>query len=194
MTTNPLLDHLFSRRSAKPDMMGEPGPNREELHQILTIAARVPDHKKLNPWRFIVLQGAGRRQAGEVCAAALLEEEAETPSKLRLDYERARFERAPVVVAVISTAAERRGVPEWEQVLSAGAAAFNLCHAANALGYATSWLTEWPAYSAAVRTGLKLAAHERIAGFIYIGTVGERLSDRERPDLESIVTHWDGSA
>jgi nitroreductase len=106
--------------------------------------------------------------------------------------ERKRFLRAPVVIAVVSRTKPHPAAPEWEQVLSAGAACLNLCLAANALGYGTSWLTEWIAYDKRVGAALGLADGERIAGFIYIGTATGRLEERERPSLSDIVTHWRG--
>jgi nitroreductase len=110
---------------------------------------------------------------------------------VRLETERKRFLRAPLVVAVISRVKETRGAPEWEQVLSAGAACMNLCIAANALGYGTTWITEWVSYSKTFCEGFGLAANERIAGFIYIGTAKEKPAERERPELATVVSRWD---
>jgi nitroreductase len=183
---------LQARRSVKPDMLAAPGPAPEELATILTIAARVPDHKKLVPWRFIVFEGEARGRIGEVFAAACQAEEKEPPSPVRLEMERGRFVRAPVVVAVVSRIVAKPGAPEWEQILSAGAATFNLCLAANALGFGTSWITEWIAYSPRVRAALGLNVSERIAGFVYIGTPKEKPADRERPSLGDVVTRWQG--
>lgn len=187
-----LLNFLRTRRSAKPAMMTEPGPSDEQLHQILEIAARVPDHKKLAPWRFIVFAGEARRQIGDVFAKACVAEESEAPSEARIAFERERFERAPLVVAVVSRVRAVPAVPEWEQILSAGASAFNMCLAANAMGFATAWVTEWVAYSPTVRAALGLTEGERIAGFIYIGTVSEPQPDRDRPVLSEHVTFWRG--
>ena len=187
---NDVIALLAARRSVKPDLLAEPGPSPDELQTILTLAARVPDHKKLVPWRFIVFQGESRAKVGELFADACQAEEKEPPSHVRLDMERKRFQRAPLVIAVVSRVTPKPGAPEWEQVLSAGAAAFNLCLAANALGYGTSWLTEWVAYSPAVKAGLKLAENERIAGFVHIGTPTQKSDERERPDLAKIVTNW----
>jgi nitroreductase len=184
------IELLANRRSVKPEMLAAPGPSAEELDQILTIAARVLDHKKLVPWRFIIFEGEARAAIGEIFAAACLAEEQPPPSPLRLEMERARFLRAPVVIAVVSRVVTRPGAPEWEQILSAGAAAFNMCLAANALGYGTSWITEWVAYSDHVRAALGLAGNERIAGFVHIGTAKERPQERERPRLADIVTRW----
>jgi nitroreductase len=185
---------LLSRRSVKPAAMAEPGPSPAQLELILRAAARVPDHKKLVPWRFVVFEGEARGAFGEVLASACQKEEAEPPSPVRLDFERGRLLRAPTVVAVVSRVVEAPGAPEWEQILSAGAACFNLCLAANALGFGTSWITEWYSYSPTVRAALGLAANERIAGFVYIGTPTERQPDRERPALADIVTRWPSPA
>lgn len=185
-----MIEQLQTRRSVKPDLLGLPAPSATELEAILNMAARVPDHKKLAPWRFIVFEGPAREAAGEIFAQAALAEDKMTPSEIRLAAERARFTRAPLVVAVISKALPKAPAPEWEQVLSAGACCMNLCHAANALGYQTCWITEWIAYSPAVKAGLKLDEHERVAGFIYIGTAKEKPEERERPELAAIVTRW----
>ena len=186
---NPIIAFLSARRSVKPDRLVAPGPSPQELETILTIAARVPDHGKLVPWR-IVLEGEARAQLGEVVAEACVAAEKEPPSHVRLDAERGRLMRAPLVIAVVSRVTAHRSAPEWEQILSAGAACFNLCLAANALGYGTSWITEWIAYNKAVGAALNLAENERIAGFIYVGTPAERSEERERPALSEIVTRW----
>ena len=190
--TSTTLDFLLKRRSVKPAVMHAPGPTAAELEQILTVAARVPDHKKMTPWRFIVFEGDARARFGDVLAEVCATEERETPSPQRLAIERGRFMDAPLVIGVVSKVTPHPGAPEWEQVLSAGAACFNLCLAANALGYASNWLTGWYAYSPGVAARLGLTANERIAGFIYIGTAKDRPEDRERPALASIVTHYGG--
>jgi nitroreductase len=190
--TQSALELLLTRRSAKAAMLGEPGPDPAELAQILTAAMRVPDHKAVVPWRFIVFEGEARARFGEILAAACLSEERERPSEVRLATERARLMRAPTVVAAVSRVVPTPGAPEWEQVLSCGAACFNLCLAANALGYGTCWITEWYSYSPGVRKGLGLADNERSAGFIYIGTSKERQPERPRPALAAVVSRWQG--
>ena len=189
---NDTLKLLTTRRSVKPALMAEPGPSPVELETILTCATRVPDHKKVEPWRFLLFEGAARARFGEVLAAVLSAEEKEPPSPVRLETERTRLTRAPLVIAVISQVKPVTGAPEWEQVLSCGAAAFNLCLAANALGYGTAWITEWYAYSPGVAKALKLDQGERIAGFVYIGTPKERQGDRDRPLLTKVVSRWEG--
>ncbi|HWK33942.1 MAG TPA: nitroreductase [Hyphomicrobium sp.] len=189
---NPVISFLSARRSVKPDRLAAPAPSPEELETIFTIASRVPDHKKLAPWRFIVIEGEARAKLGDVIAEACIAAEKEAPSHVRLETERGRLQRAPMVIAAVSRITPHRSAPEWEQVLSAGAACFNLCLAANALGYGTSWITEWIAYNKAVGTALGLGENERVAGFIYIGTPMEAPSERERPVLSDIVSRWEG--
>jgi nitroreductase len=187
-----MLELLLTRRSVKAAMLAEPGPTPDQVTTILTAAARVPDHKKLVPWRFIVFEGEARARFGRILLEACSAEEREPPSAARLEIESTRLLRAPTVVAVISRTTPNPGAPEWEQVLSCGAACQNLCLAANAMGFGTCWITEWYAYSAGVRAALGLAGNEKIAGFIYIGTARERQADRDRPDLAQITTRWAG--
>ncbi len=186
--TNPTIDLLLQRRSVKA--LAAPGPDADQLAAILTAAARVPDHKALVPWRFIVFEGDARERFGAMLADVLLREETDPPSQIRLDTERQRLMSAPLVIAAISHAFDRPGAPEWEQVLSCGAACQNLCLAANALGFGTQWVTRWYAYSPGVRVHLGLKPVERVAGFIHIGTPIERQPDRARPSLETIVSHY----
>lgn len=188
--SNPVLDLLLHRRSVK--LLAEPGPSPEQLETILTAAARVPDHKGLAPWRFIVFEGAARQQFGEMLAEVLAAEDKEPPSPVRLETERQRLMGAPVTIAVVSRVRETPGAPEWEQVLSSGAACQNLVIAANAMGFGCNWVTRWFAYSPGVRAHLALASEERIAGFIHIGTARERQPDRKRPLLGDVVTRYRG--
>src|SRR6185503_16419181 len=118
---NPVISFLAKRRSVKPDRLVAPGPTDAELETILTIASRVPDHKKLAPWRFILIEGDARARLGDVIAEACVAAEKEPPSHVRLETERTRLMRAPLVIAVISRVTAHRSAPEWEQVLSAGA-------------------------------------------------------------------------
>ncbi len=187
---NQLIDFLAQRRSVKPDKLLAPGPSADELSRILTVGTRVPDHKKLVPWRFILFEGDARALIGDVFAQACMQEEREAPSHVRLDMERARFQRAPLVVGVISNIKPKPGAPEWEQILSAGAVCFNVCLAANALGYGTSWITEWVAYSPLVRQALQLSDSERVAGFVHIGRAAEKPEERERPVLADLITRY----
>lgn len=182
-----MLNHLRTRRSVSASALGEPGPDAEALHALLTIAARVPDHKKLAPWRFIVLQGAARAAFGERLAEIWAANEPEA-SSIKLETERTRFTRAPVVVAVISSPRSHPACPEWEQVLSAGAVCFNLLHAAKAMGFGAQWVTEWYGYDEKVKAAFGLEPQERFAGFIYVGTAKEQPDDRDRPDVAAITS------
>ena len=181
-----LLQH---RRSAPPLTLAEPGPTAVELDTILRAAARVPDHGKLVPWRFIVFEDEARVRAGEAIAAVFAAQNPDAAPD-RLALERRRLALAPLVIGVVSRAAPHVKIPEWEQVLSAGAAAMNLVVAANALGYASSWLTEWYSYDPAVRAALGLAEHERMAGFVHVGRPTQVIEDRARPEMAQIVTRF----
>lgn len=183
------ITKLLTRRSVVANNLGEPGPDAEQLRQILTAGARAPDHKKLCPWRFLLFEGEARAAFGKVLARACKAAEPEA-GPTRLDTEENRFLRAPVVIAVISSIVEKPGVPEWEQILSAGAVCQNLLHAANALGFSAQWITEWYAFDANVCAALGLGERERVAGFVYIGTAREAPAERDRPDLDAIVSRW----
>jgi nitroreductase len=180
---------LTTRRSFKPVELAGPAPSAAELDTLLTIASRVPDHGKLTPWRFIVFEGDARAAAGDAIAAAFATKYPDAKPE-HVEAERQRLTRAPLVIAVVSRAAPHVKIPEWEQVLSAGAAAMNLVLAAHALGYGASWITEWYAYDRSVLDALGLAPHERIAGFIHIGTPPGAPEDRPRPPLDEIATRF----
>jgi nitroreductase len=183
------LDLLASRRSGSAKAMTGPGPSPEELRRILAAGARVPDHGKLAPWRFIVFEGEGRARMGELLVTALRESEPGA-SEERVAMERNRFLRAPLVVGVVSRVREGIPIPEWEQILSAGACCQTMMIAATATGYVANWITEWCAYHPHVRDGLGLKTGERIAGFLYFGTAAVALEERVRPDLDSLVTYY----
>ncbi len=183
------LELLTTRRSVKPQELTGPAPSGAEIDTILTVASRVPDHGKLTPWRFIVFSGDGRLAAGEAIAAVFRADHPEARLE-HVEMERTRLARAPLVIAVVSRAGPHVKIPEWEQVLSAGAAAMSLVFAAHALGYAANWITEWYAYDRRVLEALGLAAHEKIAGFVHIGRPAQPPVDRPRPPLDAIVTRY----
>jgi nitroreductase len=182
------IDLLLSRRSGSAKIMTGPGPSADELQKILHAAARVPDHGKLFPWRFILFEGDARARFGDVLAECLTANE--PASEDRLAVERGRFLRAPLVVGVISRVQEGIKIPVWEQELSAGAVCQNMLIAATSLGYVANWLTEWPAFDPHVATKLGLQHGERVAGFIYIGKSPIALEERPRPDLAQITTRF----
>ncbi|MBX3507993.1 MAG: nitroreductase [Parvibaculum sp.] len=183
------IDLLLTRRSAKALTMVEPGPNEEELRTILTAGARVPDHGKLAPWRFIIFRGEARAAFGaelaRIHAAAQPGATAE-----QTGFEANRLTRAPVVVAVISRVTPGIKIPEWEQVLSAGAACQNMLVAATALGFGAQWLTEWYAFDPQVNALLGLKENEKVAGFIYLGSESVAKDERPRPVLADITSEW----
>ena len=179
----------MSCRSGSAKTMTGLGPGRLSFYTILTAAARVPDHGKLAPWRFIVFEGEARRRMGALLAECLLETEPQSTPE-RLDIERHRFLRAPVVVAVVSRIREAIPIPEWEQTLSAGAVCQTMLIAAHASGFVANWLTEWCAYHPRVKERLGLKPGERIAGFVYIGTPAVALEERIRPDMSKIVARF----
>ena len=181
------LELLKTRRSVKPMELSGPAPGPAEIDTLLTVASRVPDHGKLAPWRFIVFEGDARLSAGEIIADVFRANRADaTPDQI--EFERQRLARAPVVIAVISRAGPHAKIPEWEQLMSAGASAMNLVTAAHAMGFAGAWLTEWYAYDRAVLDRLGLAPNERIVGFVHIGRPAKPPEDRDRPKLDAIVT------
>ena len=183
------LTLLSRRRSVGPAFLQGPGPDAAELETLLRLASRVPDHGKLAPWRFVVFQGDARQRAGEIALKIRLEDNP-VLDEAGQGAERARFSRSPLVVAVVSRAGPHVKVPEWEQVLSAGASAMALEIAVAALGFASTWLTEWIAYDARFRAAIGLAEHERIAGFVHIGRAKVAPEDRPRPALADIVSYF----
>ena len=187
-----LIDYLKTRRSTPVLQLSEPGPSRSELEEILTLAVRVPDHGKLAPWRFVVIQGEERNRLGEACLARAL---TKTPNlnEDQQKIERERFLRAPVIIGVVSKAAPHFKIPEWEQRLSAGALCLNLMMSVNAHGYVANWLTEWLAFDTEIWPEFGVSADEQIAGFIYVGSTVFPPVERPRPELNTVVT-WLGEA
>lgn len=188
-----LLALLETRRSVGMTMLTEPGPSAAELQRLLTIAARVPDHGVLEPWRFIVVEGQARFDAGarfaELYAAENEVMDAEKRAKFAGIMSRV-FTYAPVIVIVVSRSDAAARIPSWEQDLSAGAACMNLLTAAHAIGFGATWLTGWAAYSPGAHALLGLVPGERVAGIVHIGTAKEPPAERKRPDLAAIATWW----
>lgn len=180
---------LALRRSGGKQALASPGPCASELDELIRVAARVPDHRRVEPWRVILLEGDARHAFGarlaEICQTA-------RPGAAADDIENARALplRAPVIAVMVSSPDHDHKTPVWEQELSVGALCQNLLLAANAAGWSGVWLTEWIAYDAEVAAELGLAAHERIAGFIYLGTATAAPPERPRPDMTRKVTRW----
>lgn len=183
------LSRLRNRRSVKAMDITEPGPGPEDLALILEIGARVPDHGKLGPWRFICFKDDARIEFGELLADRYkaLNPEARPQN---IVAERNRFTRAPVVIGVIADVKPHVKIPEWEQQLSVGAACQNIIVAATLAGYAAQWLTEWYAFDPIINEALGLTINERVAGFIYIGSATEKPPERLRPELADRLSRW----
>ena len=180
------LSFLEHRRSRPAKTLGPPVPDRAEVRRLLTIAARSPDHGKLEPWRFVVLErGALERLAAAVPArGAALDVAAEKVDKMMR-----QFADADLAVAVIAAPKPSDKIPEIEQVLSAGAVCYGLLSAALAAGWGANWLTGWATHDRAfVEAELGLAPTEFVAGLIHIGTESAVPPERPRPDLDAILT------
>jgi nitroreductase len=181
------VSRLSERRSVAAHRLGAPGPGEAEIETLLTVAARVPDHGRLVPWRFILIAGEAQRRIGQVIGAAFRADQPEADAE-KVAFEEGRLARAPLVIAVVSRARPHVKIPDWEQVLSAGAVCMNLLHGATALGYGATWITEWYAYDRRVLDALGLAPDERIAGFVHVGSTLEQPVERPRPVLADITT------
>ena len=182
-------DLIALRRSISKRGFVDPGPDPDALDSLLTVAARVPDHRRLAPWRFIVFEGA-QRDALNANAVAIQKQETPDATEAMLADTASYFTRAPVVIAVVSSPDKAHKTPVWEQELSCGALCLNVLLAANASGWAGCWLTEWIAFSPGVKALLGLTADERIAGFIYLGTAKEDPQERLRPDVSGKIERW----
>jgi nitroreductase len=180
-----VLDFLARRRSASALTLQAPGPSAGQLDELLALAARVPDHGKLAPWRFIVLEGAGK-----VAFAARLEALAEGQEDgVKLKAKLGKLKAPPLGVAVVSRYLPG-DIPEWEQRLSAAAVCVNLLYAATAMGFGANWITDWYAYDAGATAALGLGEAEKVAGFVFIGTASEDPLERVRPDVAALVSHF----
>jgi nitroreductase len=188
---SPVLDHLLTRASAPIHELKEPAPSDAEIATMLKAATRVPDHGRLAPWRFILYRGAAREKIGEGLAA--LAEKREGPlAEGRRNQELARFSRAPLVIGVVSSPKENPKIPESEMFLSGGMAAMNLIHAATALGYGANMITNWYSGTEEGRALLGLAPHERVVGFVHIGTHEGAVPERPRPEVAALVEEYAG--
>lgn len=181
---------LALRKSANKLVLGEPGPTPLELDELLNVAIRVPDHRKLGPWRFLVFEGEARTQFGAELGRILRSRNA--PDAQAEEAEKSML-RAPVVVCVISSPVDDGRTPVWEQELSAGALCYNLLLAANASGWAGVWLSEWAAYDKEAGALLALKPHERIAGFVHLGTAKAPTPERVRAGPEGRIQRWTGA-
>lgn len=179
-----VLAFLARRRSTSAVTLTEPAPSPEELDILLRLATRVPDHGKLSPWRFVILRGEDKaRFAARLEALALSRGDQTAAAKL------AKLKIPPLCVAVIS-APKPAAIPEWEQLLSAGAAGATLLYATLAMGYGANWITDWYAYDGEATAILGLTQDERVVGFMLMGTPRDPPLERERPNSAALVSHW----
>jgi len=182
------IDLLLTRRSVVAAKQCEPGPTAEELNTILRCATRVPDHKKLAPWRIQVVQGEARARLGSTIAGICAANQPDAADGA-IAFERGRFLRSPLVLIVSTKIEDEKRAPRWEQILSGGAVCQNILIAATALGYASQWLSEWYSYDDAVKAALNIAPTDEILGFMYIGSAAEPPTERDRPALDNIVDY-----
>lgn len=181
-----VLRFLARRRSASAVTLAEPAPTKAELEALLNLAVRVPDHGKLSPWRFILLEGdAKTRFADKLEALAQSRGDSKAAAKL------GKLRIPPMGVAVVSSPRPSE-IPEWEQLLSAGAVCTTLLYAAQALGYGANWITDWYAYDAKAKEILGLTPSEQVAGFIFMGTPADPPLERERPSAAALIRAWEG--
>lgn len=188
-----VIDFLSQRRSAPIDLLREPGPSQAEIDTLVRIASRVPDHGRMAPWRFILYRGDVRHEIGRKLAELAVKVEGPLP-EARLEKERTRFSRAPLVVGVVSVARDNAKIPQWEMFLSGGAAAMSLLIAASALGYGANWITNWYSELEEGRAILGLEKAERVIGFVHIGTFTGDIPERPRPDPATLVSDYTGPA
>lgn len=188
--SNAALALLAGRRSSSAATLAAPGPDRPTLFALLQLAARTPDHGKLAPWRFVVLEGADKQEF----VARLQVLAARQANATKAQSALAKIANPPLTVAVISKAVASK-IPLWEQQLSAGAVCMNLLLAAHAAGFGANWITDWYAYDEDARALLGVQADEQVAGYIHIGTQTEVPKERPRPVMADIVSDWraDGS-
>lgn len=184
-----MLERLESRRSSPLRGLMEPGPTQDELRRLLALAGRVPDHGRLSPWRFIVLAGEARGALGQQLDALYARQNPQLPPA-KDDMWTQYLLRAPVTVVLVSRPNPSAKVPEWNQVLSAGAAGMALTVGAAAMGFATQWLLKWPGRDPEAAVLLGVGEGERIAGFIHIGRPTRITEDRPRPVLDEVVSYW----
>jgi nitroreductase len=188
---SPIVDFLLTRNSAPIPELKAPAPDDAEIATILAAATRVPDHGRLTPWRFILYRGDARGKIGEGLLELAEKREGPLPEGRRAQ-ELTRFSRAPLVIGVISSPKENPKIPQWEMFLSGGLAAMNLMIAANALGYGTNMITNWYSDVPEGRALLGLAPHERVVGFVHIGTHDGPGFERPRPDVSTFYADYSG--
>lgn len=186
--TDPL--HFLAQRLSVPSkQLDAPGPNAATLERLLEVAVRVPDHGKLTPWRLILLEGESKLELGRQLAELKIRKDPDLP-EAKQEKERRRYTFAPLIIVVVASIHTETHIPEQEQLLSAGCVAHNLLLGAQAHGFGAQWLTGWAAYDRDAAAILGLGEHERVVGFVHIGTPKRDVPERNRPPLDTIVSTW----
>lgn len=186
-----VLEYLARRRSTPRALLQAPAPSGEALAHILRIAARVPDHRCLTPWRFVVLQGDAIETAADMLAKRYGELNP-TASDDEVQMQKAKMAHSPLIVMLVFSPVDDFKTPEWEQHLSCGAVGQNLLLACNAAGFGANWITGWSCEDEEIAKGFGLAGNERIAGYFHIGTAKDHPPERRRPDMSEKVEYWKG--
>ncbi|MEO8459558.1 MAG: nitroreductase [Dokdonella sp.] len=187
-----IIEPIESRLSVPSRQLGAPGPDSEQLQALMHAALRVPDHGKLEPWRLILIRGGARMRFGAALAEIHARIDTDVPDSV-LEKDRTRYTFAPLIVAVIARiTANHPKVPVQEQILSSGCVAYNLLLGAQALGFGAQWLTGWAAYDRDVAALLGLADNESVIAFVHIGSSGSAGIERTRPQVDALVSDWDG--
>ncbi|HET8711299.1 MAG TPA: nitroreductase [Spongiibacteraceae bacterium] len=182
---------LLTHRNSEPKL-SKPGPDREALLQILNAAARAPDHGRLRPWRFLLIEGKARYHLGELFVSALRARQPEATAEEIKKNEEAPL-RAPIIITVIAHIKDHPKVPKLEQILSAGCAAHGILLAAQALGFGAIWRTGDNCYDAHVNAGLGLEANEEIVGYVYIGSALGVPKPLPEIHVEDFLQVWDSA-
>ncbi len=178
-----VLAFLARRRSASALTLRAPGPSADEIQTLLRLATRVPDHGKLNPWRFILIEGEAKDAVGE----ALADIARQRPDAAKATAALGKFNAPPLCILVVSST-KLGDIPAWEQIMSAGAVCTTLLNAALAMGYGANWITDWYAFDPDAKQAFGLIDGEQVAGFVYVGTAGEPPLERVRPVVADLVT------
>ncbi len=188
-----LKNFLKSRRSHLAATLQHPGPDRAQVSELLEMACRVPDHGKISPWRFVIYDAAQAKLIGERLAVIAEKRQGplgENTRAMELD----RFDRAPLVIGVLSSPDREHKVPVWEQELAVGAVCISLLNACFAMGFAAQWLTEWYAFDEEAASYLGARDGERFAGFIYVGTPSVKPNERPRPDVAGLSGYFEAAS
>jgi nitroreductase len=183
------LSLLQQRHSVPSRQLVAPAPDEATLRELLGAAIRVPDHGKLAPFRLIRLEGDAKLRFGEQLAELAIRKQPEL-SEAKREKEQLRYTFAPLVIVVVARIDASSSVPEIEQRLSAGCVAYNILLGAHTLGFGAQWLTGWAAYDPDVAALLQLSPNEHAIAFVHIGTPQLGVPDRERPELDGLLSTW----